>query len=151
MFVPSMMSCTDFELSRDALFQYDQGSCIATEQSRLPAVYEAGSATAQEHRWGQNVGALGGPFDVIVACGKRCTLLCTSCGTNVTVMHGMLEQLRVASDCLDLDHVGFWLAASLSSYNSLQLVLSSWSSLLLYSDVCLQILILWIYTQGVCE
>lgn len=30
---------------------------------------EAGSATVMEHRWGERVGDLGGPFDVIVACG----------------------------------------------------------------------------------
>lgn len=29
---------------------------------------EAGSATVQEHRWGQNLADLGEPFDVIVAC-----------------------------------------------------------------------------------
>ena len=33
-----------------------------------------GSARVVQHRWGQDVAALGGPFDVIVACGKPMTV-----------------------------------------------------------------------------
>ena len=36
-------------------------------------------------------------------------------------MHGMLKQLKVASNCPD--QVGFWFAVAMSSCNSLQLVL----------------------------
>lgn len=41
------------------------GACCAA----VPAG-EAGSATVMEHRWGEKVGDLGGPFEVIVACGR---------------------------------------------------------------------------------
>lgn len=39
----------------------------------------SGSVTVKEHRWGERVAELGGPFDVMVACGAFHVLI-ESCG-----------------------------------------------------------------------
>ncbi len=35
----------------------------------------SGSVTVKEHRWGERLAELGGPFDVIVACGALHVLI----------------------------------------------------------------------------
>ena len=80
MYILSIMSWTDFDLLYSCVLGTKFGMADSSEQPLyiFPVVHTAGSATVQEHRWGHNMGVLGGPFDVIVACGKHCTINASS-------------------------------------------------------------------------